>query len=59
VAVGEMACSEPLATARLLVLATNALLPSSFTLHQLGSRADLEARSHAMFALLLSGLRAS
>lgn len=47
---------DPLATARLLILGTNSLLPYSLSTQQLGERATVEARARGLIALLLGGL---
>lgn len=53
---GELHCEEPERTARLLVLATNSLLPYSLSTRQLGDRAEIEERSAQLVDLLLHGL---
>jgi AcrR family transcriptional regulator len=47
---------DPAATARALVLATNALLPYSLSTRELGSRKVVEAEAARIAELLLSGL---
>ncbi len=60
VAEGEFApFADPLATARLLLLGTNALLPYSLTARQLGERVEVESRARGLIALLMGGLAAS
>lgn len=51
------ASSDPLVTARLLILATNSLLPYSLTARDLGERDEVEARARGLIRLLLSGAR--
>ena len=55
---GEMALDDPLETAHALVLATNALLPYSLSVHELGRRAEIERRAEHIANLLLRGLEA-
>ena len=45
-------------TARTLLLATNALLPSGLSTRELGQRDALEAQTDAIADLLIEGLRA-
>jgi AcrR family transcriptional regulator len=56
-AAGELDCDDPLATAGTLLLATNALLPSSMSVRELGEREQVEARVSRIADLLLDGLR--
>ena len=53
----EFDCNDPLTTARTLLLATNALLPSAVSVRELGRRAAVEARVTDIADLLLNGLR--
>ena len=55
--VGEFDCDDPLTTSKTLVLATNALLPSSMSVSELGRREDVEAQVVRIADLLLDGLR--
>jgi hypothetical protein len=45
-----------LATAHALLLATNALLPSSLSARELGKRRDVEAKTARIADLLIAGL---
>ena len=54
-AAGEFAAGPPQA-GRALVTATNALLPYSLSVRELGHRAGLERRTREVVALLLAGL---
>lgn len=56
---GAFRAGEPLAAARVLVLATNALLPYSLSTRELGRRSEVEARVDMLSDLLLAGLAAS
>jgi AcrR family transcriptional regulator len=54
---GAFEFDDPAATAATLLLATNGLLPSNLSPHELGERADVEARARRIADLLLKGLR--
>jgi hypothetical protein len=54
---GALELDDPEATATTLLLATNALLPSSLCTRELGERAEVEARAARIADLLLRGLR--
>jgi AcrR family transcriptional regulator len=56
-AAGEFDCDDPLTTAGTLLLATNALLPASMSVRELGEREEVEARVGRIADLLLDGLR--
>jgi Transcriptional regulator len=47
---------DPVTTARTLLIATNALLPYSLSVRELGERAEIAARAERVAALLLTGL---
>ena len=53
---GTFARGDPLAAARLIMLATESLLPSNLTPRELGRRASVAARADALAALLVGGL---
>lgn len=55
-AAGEFEADDPAATARLLLTATNALLPYSLSKLELGRRSLIEKRVRNLAALLLNGL---
>lgn len=55
---GTIAPLEVVATARLLLTATSALLPFSLSPRELGERRELEIRAVALADLLLQGLKA-
>jgi AcrR family transcriptional regulator len=55
-AAGAFAIDDPEVTAATLLLATNALLPSSLSTRELGERAEVEARAAGIAELLLKGL---
>jgi AcrR family transcriptional regulator len=55
--VGEFDCDNALATARILIIATNALLPSNMSVRELGEREEVEAQVSRIAELLLHGLR--
>jgi AcrR family transcriptional regulator len=55
-AVSAFAVDDPAATAATLLLATNALLPSSLSTRELGERGEVEARAARVADLLLNGL---
>ncbi|MBA2269272.1 MAG: TetR/AcrR family transcriptional regulator [Chthoniobacterales bacterium] len=54
---GELRCSDPLPTARVLIVATNSLLPFSLSTAELGKRRDVEAHATRIAELLVGGLR--
>lgn len=54
---GEFNVNDALATGRLLILATNALLPYNLSPKQLGRREEIEVKAGAIVDLLLRGLR--
>jgi AcrR family transcriptional regulator len=53
---GELACSDPKAASCALVQATNALLPFSLSVAELGRRKDVEAQANHIADLLINGL---
>ena len=53
----EFDCRDPLSTARTLLIATNALLPSAMSVRELGKRSAVEAQVNLIAELLLDGLR--
>ncbi len=53
---GLMNAEDPHETAYSLVIATNALLPYSLGVHELGQRAEIERRAGSIADLLLRGL---
>jgi AcrR family transcriptional regulator len=55
---GTLAAADPSEAAHALVTATNALLPYSLSVRELGRRADLARRTDAVIDLLLAGLAA-
>jgi AcrR family transcriptional regulator len=55
---GELAIEDAAASAQALLLATNALLPSSLSTRELGRRSEVEQRVHRIADLLVNGLRA-
>ena len=55
---GIFAAAAPLAVARLLMTATNALVPSNLAPHELGRRTIVAQRAKRLSALLLDGVRA-
>ncbi len=55
-AAGAFVVDDPEAAAATLLLATNALLPSSLSTRELGERADVEARAARIADLILMGL---
>ncbi len=55
---GALAAPDPPGAAHALVTATNALLPYSLSVRELGRRADLARRADAVIDLLLAGLAA-
>jgi hypothetical protein len=54
---GAFAVEEPVAIAHTLLWATNALLPYSLNVRELGERAAIEAKAARIADLLLDGLR--
>jgi len=54
---GLLRTPDPLATGRTLVTATNALLPYSLSVEELGRRREVETRAERLIDLLLAGLR--
>src|SRR4028118_940421 len=54
---GELSFRDTAATAQSLLLATNALLPGSLTVKQLGRRDGVEEKVTNIAALLIDGLR--
>ena len=56
---GEFAAADPQAVARAFVTATNALLPYSLSVEELGQRAETLRRAEAIAHLLLRGIVAS
>ena len=58
IAAGEFVDGDPLAHAHTLLLATNALLPYSLSVHELGRREAVEEQAGRIADLLLDGLRA-
>jgi AcrR family transcriptional regulator len=55
-AAGAFAIDDPEATAATLLLATNALLPSSLSTRELGERTEVEGRAARIADLILKGL---
>jgi hypothetical protein len=55
-AAGAFAIDDPEAAAATLLLATNALLPSSLSTRELGERAEVEGRAARVADLILVGL---
>lgn len=53
---GELTWRDPLSTAHILLLATNALLPSNLSKRELGARSSVEERATQIADLLLKGL---
>lgn len=53
---GVFAIADPMQTAHTLLLATNALLPYSLSVRELGARADLEENACRIADLLLHGV---
>ena len=53
---GELACADPGAAARALLLGTNALLPFNLSARELGRRRDVEAQVEDIADLLIKGL---
>lgn len=54
---GDFAPRDPLDTARLLMLGTEALMLSNLSARDLGDRATVDARARALAAVLVNGLR--
>jgi AcrR family transcriptional regulator len=54
---GAFTCDDALATAHTLLLATNALLPSALSAHELGKRKDVQEKITHLTELLLAGLQ--
>ena len=54
---GVFAPLDPIQTAHSLLLATNALLPYSLSVQELGARADVETKADRLARLLLDGVR--
>jgi hypothetical protein len=48
---------DALSTAHTLLLATNALLPSALSAHELGKRQDVQEKARRISELLLAGLQ--
>ena len=48
--------SDPLDSARTMLIATNALLPYSLSTHELGKRSEIEKRTRGVADMLLNGL---
>lgn len=60
IASGDFApMDDPLETARLLLVATNGLLPYNLSARQLGERSAVESRARGLITLLIGGLRRS
>jgi AcrR family transcriptional regulator len=55
-AAGELGADDPATVAPALLLATNALLPSSLSTRELGRRSDVEERVQRIAQLLVHGL---
>lgn len=55
-AAGSFAVEDPLATAHTLLLATNALLPYSLSVSDLGARSDIQYKTQQLARLLIYGL---
>lgn len=53
----DFAATDPMETARTLLVATNSLLPYSLSTKELGKRADLEKKTRAIAEVLLDGLK--
>lgn len=53
----DFAVSDAIETARTLLVATNSLLPYSLSTQELGKRADIEKRTHAIANLIIDGLK--
>lgn len=57
IALGDFPVANPKATAETMLLATNAFLPYSLSVRELGDPATIETRLSAMVDLLLRGVR--
>jgi AcrR family transcriptional regulator len=55
---GAFTCADALETAHTLLMATNALLPYSLSVRELGQRRETERRAARIADLLIEGLRA-
>jgi AcrR family transcriptional regulator len=55
---GRLRAADPNGAAHTLITATNALLPYSLSVEELGRRRDVEARAERLVELLLAGLQA-
>ncbi|MDM7923014.1 MAG: TetR/AcrR family transcriptional regulator [Pyrinomonadaceae bacterium] len=53
---GEFECKDPMETARSIIDATNALLPYSLSVHELGERSEVENKITRIADLLLLGI---
>jgi AcrR family transcriptional regulator len=53
---GHFVCDDALTAAHTLLLATNALLPSSLSVRELGKRAEVQEKASRIIDLLLHGL---
>src|SRR5947199_61802 len=58
-AAGAFAVAEPAAAARAFVTATNALLPYSLSVEELGQRAEIQHRADDIARLLVRGIAAA
>jgi len=54
---GAFRRSAPLPTAKILLTATNSLLPFSLSTHELGTRKQVETLARQLVAILIAGLR--
>lgn len=54
---GEFIKTDPLENARILIIATNDLLPYSLSTQELGERNDLKKKTRAVAGLLINGLK--
>lgn len=54
---GRLRAGDPAGAAHTLITATNALLPYSLSVEELGRRRDVEARAERLVDLLLAGLQ--
>jgi AcrR family transcriptional regulator len=57
-AAGVLACPDPRATARVLLLCTNSLLPFNLSAREIGHRNEIEEKISHIADLLIQGLRA-
>jgi AcrR family transcriptional regulator len=55
---GQFACLDAATTARTLLTCASGLSPSNLSARELGEREEIEARTHNMIDLVLTGLRA-